>query len=101
MSTSNTLLNGKKVLVIGGSSGIGRGVAAAALSNGASVVISSSTKSKVDTAVELLREGISGTDGVTVSGESFDIKDFAALTGFLSKQAPFDHLVSPIRTSLG
>ncbi|KAG8698282.1 hypothetical protein FRC09_007317, partial [Ceratobasidium sp. 395] len=93
MATSNTLLNGKKVLVIGGSSGIGRAVAAATLSNGASVVISSSRQPKVDAAVELLKKDTSGTEGVTVSGESFDIKDFAALTGFLTKHAPFDHLI--------
>ncbi|KAG9118886.1 hypothetical protein FRC07_006385 [Ceratobasidium sp. 392] len=93
MSSSNTLLNGKKVLIIGGSSGIGRGVAGASLANGALVVIASSTRSKVDAAVELLKKGIDGKDGVTVSGESFNIKDFPALTGFLSKHAPFDHLV--------
>ncbi|KAG9092054.1 hypothetical protein FS749_016027 [Ceratobasidium sp. UAMH 11750] len=93
MSSSNTLLNGKKVLVIGGSSGIGRGVAAAALSNGASVVIASSTQSKVDAAVELLKKGIEGKQDVTVSGQSFDITNFPALTGFLTKEAPFDHLV--------
>ncbi|KAG8706981.1 hypothetical protein FRC09_002090 [Ceratobasidium sp. 395] len=93
MSSSNTLLNGKKVLVIGGSSGIGRGVAAAALSNGASVIIASSTQTKVDAAVELLKKGNEGKEGATVSGESFNIKDFPALTGFLTKHAPFDHLV--------
>ncbi|KAG9118885.1 hypothetical protein FRC07_006384, partial [Ceratobasidium sp. 392] len=93
MSSSNTLLNDKKVLIIGGSSGIGYGVAAAALANRASVVIASSTKSKVDAAAERLKKGIDGKDGVTVSGESLDIKDFAALKEFLTKHAPFDHLV--------
>ncbi|KAG8744271.1 hypothetical protein FRC10_010434 [Ceratobasidium sp. 414] len=85
MSPSSTLLNGKKVLIIGGSSGIGRGVAAAALSNGASVVIASSTQSKVDAAVELIRKGIEGKQDLTVSRRSCNIKDFAALTGFLTK----------------
>ncbi|KAG8715961.1 hypothetical protein FRC09_016157 [Ceratobasidium sp. 395] len=93
MSSSNTLLNDKKVLIIGGSSGIGHGVAVAALDNGASVVIASSTQSKVDAAVERLKKGIDGKEGLTVSGESFNIKDFPALTGFLTKHAPFDHLV--------
>ncbi|KAG8744272.1 hypothetical protein FRC10_010435 [Ceratobasidium sp. 414] len=95
MSSSNTLLNGQKILIIGGSSGIGRSVAAAALSNGASVVIASSTQSKVDAAVERLKKGIEGKQNVTVSGHSFNIKDFAALTGFLTKEAPFDHLAIP------
>ncbi|KAG8792842.1 hypothetical protein FRC12_004713 [Ceratobasidium sp. 428] len=93
MSSSNTLLNGKKILVIGGSSGIGYGVAAAALDNGALVVIASSAQSKVEAAVERLKKGINGKEDVTVSGESFNIKDFPALTGFLTKHAPFDHLV--------
>lgn len=74
--------------------GIGRSVAAALLSNGASVVISSSTQSKVDAAVELLTKGVESGSNVTVSGHSFDIKDFTALTGFLTQEAPFDHLVS-------
>ncbi|KAG8706393.1 hypothetical protein FRC08_001104 [Ceratobasidium sp. 394] len=95
MSTSNTLLNGKKVLVIGGSSGIGRSdVAAAALSNSASVVIASSTQSKVDAAVELLKKSIKGKQDVTVSGYPFDIADFVTLTRFLTKEAPFDHLTN-------
>ncbi|KAG8697018.1 hypothetical protein FRC08_006786, partial [Ceratobasidium sp. 394] len=91
--SSATLLNGKKVIIIGGSSGIGKGVAVASLENGASVVIASSNQSKVDTAVETLKKGIEGKTGITVSGQAFDIKDFAALTGFLTKEAPFDHLV--------
>lgn len=115
MSSSNTLLNGKKALIIGGSSGafetrylllvlfnlicsintgIGRAVAAASLAHGTSVVIASSTQSKVDDAVELLRKGIQPNSNVTLSGQSVNITDFATLTTFLSKEAPFDHLVS-------
>ncbi|KAG9090842.1 hypothetical protein FS749_000248, partial [Ceratobasidium sp. UAMH 11750] len=47
----------------------------------------------VDAAVELLKKGIEGKQDLTVSGHAFDIKDFAALTGFLTKEAPFDHLI--------
>ncbi|QRV75794.1 Enoyl-(Acyl carrier protein) reductase [Ceratobasidium sp. AG-Ba] len=92
MRSSNTLLKGKKVLVIG----IGRSVAAAALSNGASVVIGSSSKTKVDTAIDLLKKETEtvGNEGVTVSGEAFDMNDFAALKKFLIKEAPFDHFVT-------
>ncbi|KAF8598539.1 NAD(P)-binding protein [Ceratobasidium sp. AG-I] len=93
MSASNTLLRGKKVLVIGGSSGIGFSVAAAALSNGASVVIASSSQARLDAAVERLKMGIEGKDDVVVSGQAFDIKYYPALTEFLTKEAPFDHLV--------
>ncbi|QRV95199.1 Enoyl-(Acyl carrier protein) reductase [Ceratobasidium sp. AG-Ba] len=93
MSNSNTLLKGKKVVIIGGSSGIGRGVAAAVLSNGASVVIASPDQPQVDAAVELLKKGAT-TDGVTISGQFVDITNFEALTKFLKKEAPFDHFVS-------
>ncbi|QRV78661.1 short chain dehydrogenase [Ceratobasidium sp. AG-Ba] len=93
MSASNMLLNNKKVLVIDGSSGIGRSVAAAALASGASVSIASSTQSKVDAALELLRNNFNEKTSLKVSREAFDIKDFKDLTGFLTKEAPFDHLV--------
>lgn len=48
----------------------------------------------MDAAVELLKKDIAGKDGVTVSGEVVDIKNFKSLTEFLTKEAPFDHLVS-------
>ncbi|KAG8678386.1 fusarubin cluster-dehydrogenase, partial [Ceratobasidium sp. 395] len=62
MASSNTLLHGKKVLIIGGSSGIGFGVAAAALANGASVVIASSSQPKVGAAVERLQKNTEGKE---------------------------------------
>ncbi|CAE6419302.1 unnamed protein product [Rhizoctonia solani] len=88
MSDSAGLLRGKKVVVIGGSSGIGREVAAAALANGASVVISSSSQERVDAAVKRLKQA----PDASVKGESFDIQDFDALKSFLSQEGPFDHL---------
>nr|CCE67074.1 dehydrogenase [Fusarium fujikuroi] len=50
-------LAGSRVLVIGGSSGIGFGVAEAAIQNGASsVFISSSSQTKISSAIERLKE---------------------------------------------
>lgn len=78
--------------------GIGRGVAAASLSNGASVVISSSSDAKVKAAVELLKKTIENKNSSqTVTGEAFDMRDSPALTKFLSDNGPFDHLVSGLR----
>lgn len=75
-------------------SGIGRGVAVASLSNGASVVIASSNEAKVNAAVELLKKNIENTGGAqTVTGQAFDMRDSPALTKFLSGNGPFDHLV--------
>ncbi|RKK16313.1 hypothetical protein BFJ65_g9882 [Fusarium oxysporum f. sp. cepae] len=51
-------LNGQRVLVIGGSTGIGFAVAEAALEHGANVVISSSNQSKIDSAIERLKTHI-------------------------------------------
>ncbi|CUA67335.1 hypothetical protein RSOLAG22IIIB_13395 [Rhizoctonia solani] len=93
MSNSANLLKGKKVLIIGGSSGIGRSVAAASLSNGASVVISSSSQQKVDIAAERLKQDSQGVADVTVKGYAFDLKNSEALKAFLTQEAPFDHLV--------
>ncbi|KAJ1305421.1 hypothetical protein OPQ81_000431 [Rhizoctonia solani] len=83
----------QKVIVIGGSSGVGRSIATAALAQGASVVIASSSPDKVTAAIKLLREGSKNASGISVKGQAFDIKDSAALTAFLSQEAPFDHLV--------
>jgi NAD(P)-dependent dehydrogenase (short-subunit alcohol dehydrogenase family) len=55
MSTKFTnKLDGQRVLVIGGSTGIGFAVAEAALEHGADVIISSSNHSKIDAAIKRL-----------------------------------------------
>lgn len=54
--TSITKLANTRVLVIGGTSGIGFAVAAAALEHGASIIVSSSQSKNVDSAIARLRE---------------------------------------------
>ena len=57
-------LAGKTVLVIGGSSGIGYGVAKASLlSRAARVIIGSSSQQKVDGALARLKSETSGAEG--------------------------------------
>ncbi|KDN44673.1 hypothetical protein RSAG8_05438, partial [Rhizoctonia solani AG-8 WAC10335] len=90
MSNSTELLRGHKIIIIGGSSGIGRSVAAAALAHGASVVIASSSSDKVKSAVAWLQQESKGT---TVEGQALDIKDYPALKSFLDQHGPFNHLV--------
>lgn len=51
-------LQGRRLLVLGGSSGIGFSVAEAALEHGADVVISSSNESKLQKAVQRLQAGL-------------------------------------------
>ncbi|CAE6446871.1 unnamed protein product [Rhizoctonia solani] len=90
--SSTELLQGQKVVVIGGSSGVGRSIAIAALAHGASVVIASSSSDKVDSAIELLKQAPEGELNASVSGQVLDIEDTSALIAFLSQEGPFDHL---------
>lgn len=51
-----TRLSGTRVLVIGGSSGLGFTAAEASLENGATLIISSSSQSRIDSAISRLQE---------------------------------------------
>jgi NAD(P)-dependent dehydrogenase (short-subunit alcohol dehydrogenase family) len=68
-------LSGARVLIFGGSSGIGFGIANMALSNGASVIISGSQQAKVDEKVQLLRSLYPLFSPENVSGYAIDLKD--------------------------
>ncbi|KDQ15027.1 hypothetical protein BOTBODRAFT_300827 [Botryobasidium botryosum FD-172 SS1] len=89
MGSSLEFLKGKKVVIVGGSSGIGLAVAAASLSYGATVVIASSSEEKVNSAVKQL----GGGDGNLVSGFTVDAGDELKLFAFFDKVGVFDHLV--------
>jgi len=78
-------LNGAKVLVIGGASGVGFAVAAAAQAAGAEVVVGSSQAPRIEAAAEKLG---AGARGLTV-----DVKDEASVAAFFEAAGPFDHLV--------
>jgi NAD(P)-dependent dehydrogenase (short-subunit alcohol dehydrogenase family) len=83
MSTGR--LRGKKVVVIGGTSGIGFGVAEAANDQGAQVIVASSNQKNVDAAVKRLGQG--------ARGATIDVKDEANVASFFEKLGAFDHLV--------
>jgi len=53
-------LNGKRIVVLGGSSGIGLATARAAAQEGANVVIASSRKERIDEALATLPTGTEG-----------------------------------------
>jgi NAD(P)-dependent dehydrogenase (short-subunit alcohol dehydrogenase family) len=78
-------LTGKRVVIIGGSSGIGRAVAKAALENGASVHIGSSTDEKLEAALALLGNG--------ATGRRIDVRDEASVAAFFADGASIDHLI--------
>lgn len=78
-------LAGKHVVIIGGSSGIGKAVAMAALAAGASVHIGSSNAERLNSALALLGPGASGT--------AVDVCDEASVEGFFPNAPAIDHLV--------
>ena len=78
-------LNNKRVLVVGGSSGIGLQTAVLCQSQGAEVTIVGRSRDKLDAAERLLKHN--------VSAYSFDAKDDGAVASFFDKQAAFDHVV--------
>jgi NAD(P)-dependent dehydrogenase (short-subunit alcohol dehydrogenase family) len=82
-SNSNGNLNGKRVLVLGGSSGIGLAVAEAVAAAGADVVIASSNPDRVQTAVTALRE--------RAQGYTLDLSDEEAIKAFFLNIGNFDH----------
>jgi NAD(P)-dependent dehydrogenase (short-subunit alcohol dehydrogenase family) len=85
-------LQDKRVVVVGGSSGIGLAVAQQAASQGAGVIIVSSNAERVQKAVEC----ISGE----AQGQVVDVADERAVATFFSKLGTFDHLVFTAGDSL-
>jgi NAD(P)-dependent dehydrogenase (short-subunit alcohol dehydrogenase family) len=78
-------LEGAKVVVIGGASGVGFAVAAAAIEAGARAVVGSSQASRVEAAARKL--------GPRATGRTVDVRDEASVAGFIDAAGPFDHLV--------
>jgi NAD(P)-dependent dehydrogenase (short-subunit alcohol dehydrogenase family) len=84
MNTSSTSLDGKTVAVIGGASGVGFAVAAAARDAGARVVVASSQAANVEAGVAELGRG--------VSGDVVDVGHEASVAAFFERLGAFDHL---------
>src|ERR1700740_285153 len=85
-------LQQKRVVVMGGSSGIGLAVAQQAASQGANVVSGSSNAERVQKAVEF----ISGE----AQGQAVNVSDEGAVATFFAKLGSFDHLVFTAGDSL-
>jgi NAD(P)-dependent dehydrogenase (short-subunit alcohol dehydrogenase family) len=78
-------LEGKRIVILGGSSGIGLATARAAAREGASVVIVSSRRERVEQALTTLPPG--------AEGEVADLTDEAAVRVLFTRLGAFDHLV--------
>jgi len=78
-------LRNQRIVVLGGTSGIGFAVAEAAIAEGAEVIVGSSSLARVDAAIGALGSGVSGRD-VNMS-KPVEVQAFFDWVG------PFDHLV--------
>jgi NAD(P)-dependent dehydrogenase (short-subunit alcohol dehydrogenase family) len=77
-------LKDRRVVVLGGSSGIGFAVAKAAAAEGATVVIASSSQRKVEAAASDI--------GSAAAGHALDLADERAIASFFDGIGAFDHL---------
>jgi len=85
MTHATGQLEGKHVVVLGGTSGIGFATAAAAAGEGAKVTVASSRQSSVDRALAQLPS--------TATGRALDLADAATVRAFFDELGEFDHLV--------
>jgi NAD(P)-dependent dehydrogenase (short-subunit alcohol dehydrogenase family) len=83
MNAASMSFEQTRVVVIGGTSGIGLAVATLAQEMGADVVVASSNAKNVGAAIDRLQ-------GVT--GKVIDLRDEASVSSFINDIGPFDHL---------
>jgi len=78
-------LDGQRVVVVGGTSGMGLATARAAAAAGAAVTVASSSGRKVAAALAALPP--------SCTGRTVDVRDEAAVTALFDEVGTFDHLV--------
>ncbi|MDB5089512.1 MAG: NAD(P)-dependent dehydrogenase, short-chain alcohol dehydrogenase family [Mucilaginibacter sp.] len=81
----NQTLQGKRVIILGGSSGLGLATARAASAEGASVVIVSGNQQRIDNALKELPQGSTGF--------AVDLSKEEKIKAFFEQAGSFDHLV--------
>jgi NAD(P)-dependent dehydrogenase (short-subunit alcohol dehydrogenase family) len=84
-------LDGRKVVIIGGSYGMGYATAELAIEAGAEVAIASRNAGKLEEASRKLK----AKGGRAVPWRALHVEDREAVADFLAASAPFDHLVLP------
>ncbi|MCJ1353471.1 MAG: hypothetical protein MMC33_003457 [Icmadophila ericetorum] len=99
MASKYAKLQNARVLIFGGTSGVGFCVAEASLSQGAQVVISGSSPSKLEHALKRLHEAFPDAAS-RISGYTCDLSDSEALESRLTtllktaaSESPIDHIV--------
>jgi len=84
-------LAGQKVVIIGGSYGMGRATAEMAQAAGAEVAIAARGRARLEQAAAQL----AAQSGRAVRSRALRVEDRPAVASFLAECAPFDHLVLP------
>ena len=92
MKKQSEFLTGKKVVILGGSSGIGLATAKAAAAEGAEIIIISSNWQRIDNALRELPEGSKGF--------AADLTNEKQVQDLFSNLGAFDHLVYTAGESL-
>ena len=85
-------LTNKRVVIIGGTSGIGLATAHAAIDAGAEVILASSRKSSIDATL--------GELSASATGYALDVLDTVAVQAFFDQIGEFDHLAYTAGESL-
>lgn len=85
-------LSGQRIVITGGTGGIGRATAERLLAKGARVIVSSRSQDKLDATLSDLAGN--------VSGHVLDLEDKSGVEAFFAKLGVFDHLVTPAATSM-
>jgi NAD(P)-dependent dehydrogenase (short-subunit alcohol dehydrogenase family) len=86
-TSSQNALQRKHVVVIGGTSGIGRAVAQQAAAAGARVTVASRNRKRLEDTVALL--------GAPAQGRVLDVTDAESLRAFFAQAGEIDHLILP------
>lgn len=85
MNNQMNSLEGKKVIILGGSSGLGLATAIAAAGEGGELIIVSSNRERIDKALSELPP--------TAKGYAIDLSKESNIQAFFDSSGPFDHLV--------
>jgi NAD(P)-dependent dehydrogenase (short-subunit alcohol dehydrogenase family) len=86
-------LEGQRIVILGGSAGIGLAVAHRAVAEDAHVIIVSHDRARVDGAVARARDTAKGTAKGTIVGHAVDLRSAEETRALFAEVGAFDHLV--------
>jgi NAD(P)-dependent dehydrogenase (short-subunit alcohol dehydrogenase family) len=91
----------ERVVVVGGTSGMGLATAELLLGRGYQVVVAGRSPQRLESALKQLGAGAGSATGADFSGHSVDATDEEQLGAFFAEVGPFDHLVVTLTANGG